>query len=138
MIPIIFGISLMKTFRPYIRQNVFDKISSAEFILLNSIFIGILSGIYAYVINGENPAKLCSLSYTQYSMGLLLGMLTIVSSIMIFNLQKDGIVTTTFLIKSISSIVMLIVGVLFFNETINEKQMAGIVLGILAVFLIKG
>lgn len=138
MIPIIFGISLMKTLRPYIRQNVFDKISSAEFIFINSIFIGILSGVYAYIINGENPAKLWSLSYTQYSMGLFLGALTVISSIMIFNLQKDGIITTTFLIKSISSIVMLMVGVLFFNETINEKQMVGIVLGILAVFLIKG
>jgi drug/metabolite transporter (DMT)-like permease len=128
----------MKTLRPYIRQNVFDKISSAEFIFINSIFIGILSGVYAYIINGENPAKLWSLSYTQYSMGLFLGALTVISSIMIFNLQKDGIITTTFLIKSISSIVMLMVGVLFFNETINEKQMVGIVLGILAVFLIKG
>jgi len=124
--------------RPYIRQNVFDKISSAEFIFLNSIFIGILSGIYAYIVNGENPARIWSLSYTQYSMGLFLGMMTVVSSVMIFKLQEEGIITMTFLLKSISAIVMLIVGVLFFNETLSEKQIVGIVLGILAVFLIKG
>lgn len=138
MIPIIFGISVLKSMRPYIRQNVFDKISSAEFIFLNSIFIGILSGIYAYIVNGENPARIWSLSYTQYSMGLFLGMMTVVSSVMIFKLQEEGIITTTFLLKSISAIVMLIVGVLFFNETLSEKQIVGIVLGILAVFLIKG
>jgi len=138
MIPIIFGISVLKSMRPYIRQNVFDKISSAEFIFLNSIFIGILSGIYAYIVNGENPARIWSLSYTQYSMGLFLGMMTVVSSVMIFKLQEEGIITMTFLLKSISAIVMLIVGVLFFNETLSEKQIVGIVLGILAVFLIKG
>ena len=138
MIPVIFGISLFKSLRPYIKKNVFDNISSGEFIFLNSIFIAILSFCYAYIYKGENMGNIWGLSYTHYISGLFLACITIVSSLAIFKLQEDSIISTTFIIKSVSAIVLLIIGVFVYNERITAKQFTGIVLGILAIFLIKG
>jgi drug/metabolite transporter (DMT)-like permease len=138
MLPIIFGISIIKSCRPFIKKNVFDNISSAEFIFLNSLFIAVLSFVYAYIYKGENMGNIWNLSYTHYTAGLFLATITVVSSLAIFKLQEDSVITTTFMIKSISAIILLIVGIFMFNEEINIKQFSGIILGILAVFLIKG
>jgi drug/metabolite transporter (DMT)-like permease len=137
MLPVIFGISFFKTLRPFIKKNVFDNISSAEFIFLNSLFIGILSFVYAYIYKGENLGNVWDLSYTHYISVLFLACITVVSSLAIFKLQEESIISTTFIIKSISAILFLIVGIFFYNEEITPKQFAGILLGILAVFLIK-
>jgi len=138
MIPVIFGISLIKSMRPYIKRNVFDNISSAEFIFLNSLFIGVLSFCYAYIYKGENIENIWNLSYMHYMSGLFLACITVISSLAIFKLQEDSVITTTFIIKSVSSIILLIIGIFIYNERLTAKQIAGILLGILAIFLIKG
>jgi len=138
MLPVIFGVSLIKSMRPYIKKNVFDNISSAEFIFLNSLFIGVLSFCYAYIYKRENLGNVWNLSYMHYTSGLFLACITVVSSLAIFKLQEDSVITTTFIIKSLSSIILLITGIFIYNERLNAKQIAGIFLGILAIFLIKG
>jgi multidrug transporter EmrE-like cation transporter len=40
--------------------------------------------------------------------------------------------------KMISAIMVLVVGVFIYNENITPKQFTGIILGILAILLIKG
>ena len=137
MLPVIFGISLIKTLRPYIKRNIFDNITSAEFIFLNSIFIGVLSFTYAYIYKGENIEKIWGLSYMHYMSGIFLACITVVSSLAIYKLQEDSIITTTFIIKSLSSILLLVIGIFIYNEKLNAKQIVGIFLGILAIFLIK-
>jgi drug/metabolite transporter (DMT)-like permease len=57
---------------------------------------------------------------------------------MVFKLQEDGIVSSTFILKMMSSLTVLIVGIFLYNETITPKQLCGIILGILAILLIKG
>ena len=138
MLPVIFGVSLIKSMRPYIKRNVFDNISSAEFIFLNSIFIAALSFCYAYIYKGENMGNIWNLTYIHYMSGLFLACVTVVSSLAIFKLQEDSVITTTFIIKSLSAIILLIVGIFIYNERLTAKQIAGILLGILAIFLIKG
>lgn len=137
MLPIIFGISIIKSCRPYIKKNVFDNITSAEFIFLNSIFIGVLSFVYAYIYKGENIENIWNLNYIQYISGLFLACITVVSSLAIYKLQEGNIISSSFLIKCVSSIILLIIGIFVYNEQITLKQIAGIILGILAVFLIK-
>jgi drug/metabolite transporter (DMT)-like permease len=138
MLPVIFGVSLIKSMRPYIKRNVFDNISSAEFIFLNSIFIAVLSFCYAYIYKGENMGNIWNLTYIHYMSGLFLACVTVVSSLAIFKLQEDSIITPIFIIKSLSAVILLVIGIFIYNERLNAKQIAGIFMCILAIFLIKG
>jgi drug/metabolite transporter (DMT)-like permease len=138
MFSYILGISFLKVFRPHIRKNVLDNISNGEFIFLNSLFIGILSFVYTYIYKKEDINNITSLTLLQYLALLFLASLTIVSSIFIFILQERGIITETFIMKMISAIMVLVVGVFIYNENITPKQFTGIILGILAILLIKG
>lgn len=138
MFPYILGISFLKVFRPHIRKNVLDNISYGEFIFLNSLFIGILSFVYTYIYQKEDIHHITSLTLLQYLALLFLASLTIVSSIFIFILQERGIITETFIMKMISAIMVLVVGVFIYNENLTPKQFTGIILGILAILLIKG
>jgi len=134
----IFAISIMKSMRPFLKRNLFDEISSAEFIFLNSIFIGVISFVYAYLYKGEQLTKVWRLSYTQYLIGLFMAAMTVVSSMMLFKLQRDSILSSAFLLKIVSAVALIFVGLLFYDERISGKQMTGILLAILAVFLLKG
>lgn len=131
-------ISLMKVFHPHIRQHVLEHISYGEFIFLNAILIAVLSFIYTYVYQKEDIYKLSSLSLMQYIGALFLAAVTVISSLVVFKLQEKGIVSSTFILKMMSALMVLVVGIFFFQEMITAKQLAGIFLGILAILLIKG
>jgi len=135
----IFIISIIKSARPFIKRNLFTEISSAEFIFVNSLFIGIVSFVYAYLYEKNELSGLWRLSYTQYLMGLFLASMTVVSSIILFELQRDSILSSAFMLKIISAVGLVIVGFLFYEEQISGKQLAGIFLAFLAtVLLLKG
>jgi len=134
----IFIISIFKSARPFIKRNIFGEISSAEFIFLNSFFIGVVSFIYAYLYEKNNLSAVWRLSYTQYLTGFFLACMTVVSSIILFEMQRDSILSSAFMLKIVSAIALIVVGFLFYEEQISPKQLVGIFLAILAtVLLIK-
>jgi drug/metabolite transporter (DMT)-like permease len=102
------------------------------------LFIGVLSFVYTYIYQKEDIHNITSLTLLQYLALLFLASLTIVSSIFIFILQERGIITETFIMKMISAIMVLVVGVFIYNENLTPKQFTGIIFGILAILLIKG
>lgn len=131
-------VSLLKVFHPYMRKHMLQHISYGEFIFLNSILICTFSFIYTYIWKKADIWKLSNLSLKEYAISSLLACVTIISSIMVFKLQEDGIVSSTFILKMMSSLTVLIIGIFIYNETITPKQLCGIILGILAILLIKG
>ena len=137
MYHIIFTMAALKVFRPYIRKNIFDTITNWEFIFLNSVFIMILSFFYAYVYKREDIKNICNLTCIQYTAAIFLAVITIVSTLAVFKLQETNIITSTFFVKSVSSIMLLIIGIFIYNEKITPIQMVGICLGTLALFLMK-
>lgn len=131
-------VSLLKVFHPHMRKHMLQHISYGEFIFLNSVLIGTFSFIYTYIWKKADIWKLSNLSLKEYAISSFLACVTIISSIMVFKLQEDGIVSSTFILKMMSSLTVLIVGIFLYNETITPKQLCGIILGILAILLIKG
>jgi drug/metabolite transporter (DMT)-like permease len=131
-------VSLLKVFHPHIRKEILQHISYGEFIFLNSVLIGTISFIYTYIWQDADIYKLTNLSLQQYISAFFLAAVTIISSIIVFKIQENGIVSSSFILKMVSSFMMLIVGIFLYNETITPKQLCGIFLGILAILLIKG
>jgi len=128
----------MKVFHPHIRKHMLEHISYGEFIFLNAVLIAILSFIYTYVYKKEDIYNISSLSLIQYTGVLFLAAITVISSLIVFKLQENGIVTTSFILKMVPAVMMLVVGIFFFQEMITPKQLAGIFLAILAIMLLKG
>lgn len=131
-------VSLLKVFHPHIRKEILQHISYGEFIFLNSVLIGIISFVYTYIWQEADIHKLTNLSLQQYISAFFLAAVTIISSIIVFKIQENGVVSSSFILKMVSSFMMLIVGIFLYNETITPKQLCGIFLGILAILLIKG
>jgi drug/metabolite transporter (DMT)-like permease len=137
MWPIIFGVSLIKSFRPFFKQHIVQTITDWEFLFLNSLLIAVVSFAYAYLHKKENIVNIFRLSYTQYLCAFILACMTIGTSLAIFKMQENGIITSVFLLKAVSSILFIGAGIFIFEEKLTYKQLLGILFVIIGLFLIK-
>lgn len=126
MIALILGMSLLGTFRPYLRQHITTHITSWEFIFINSIVIGIISCIYTYVYKREKITNLIKLSWTQLGAATIIGAVTVASALTYMSLEEHGIVKMSFLWKGISSVVFVTVGLMLFGESMDFHKFVGI------------
>jgi uncharacterized membrane protein len=63
--------------------------------------------------------------------------ITMFTSLAIFKLQEEGIVSTLFLLKAVSALLFIAMGVFIFEEEMNLKKLLGILLVSIGIFLIK-
>jgi len=136
MYHIIAGLSLVGTFRPYLRKHITQNINPWEFMFMNSIVIGIITGLYCYFHKGENPVNLLSLAPSQYLSVLIIGTITVMGSLFYFSIEKDNIVSTSFLWRGISTIVFVLTGLFLFEEKLTNTQLIGILITIVGSFLV--
>jgi drug/metabolite transporter (DMT)-like permease len=136
MIPVILGLSMVNTFRPYLRSHVMTNIQSWEFIFINSIVIGIISFVYAYIYKRERLSNLLSLKWTQYAAAILIGSLTVLSTAVYLAYEGENIIKTSFLWRGISSVVFIVAGLLFFGEKMFPNQIVGVLVIVAGSFLI--
>jgi uncharacterized membrane protein len=136
MLHIIAGLSVLGTFRPYLRKHITQDINPWEFMFINSVIIGILSFIYCYFHKKEKISNLFTLSTTQYLAALIISGLTIVSSLVYLSMEKDNVLTSSFLWRGISAVAFVAVGFLLFKEKVTMTQMMGIIAIILGSFLV--
>jgi len=137
MFPIIFGVSILKNIAPYIRQHIFTHLEHWEFIFINSIIVGFISGFYAYVIKKENIMNLSRLEWSQYIAIFFLSSITIFSSLTILQLEQVSVLQTTFILKAFSMLILVFFGIFLFEEKITMKDILGFLLIFLGCFLIK-
>lgn len=138
MIPIIVGLSCIKSIGPFLRQHVLESISIAEFIFVTSVLIMLISFMYAYVHHRKPFRNLFRLSHTQYSAIVVISAATILSGFAIVKLEEMGILSSIFVLRAASSIFAILVGVFIFEEKLTLYQSVGIILAILsAAFLIQ-
>jgi len=137
MIPHIFGLTLIGSMRPYFRKHVLNTLESREFLFVNAFFISLAMATYfIYVYFFEKHViqraykNCCRLSWTQAGALILLAIFTVCSSFLIIDLDKRF--NTPFLnyiiIKAISMIALLLVGIFLFEENYDAKTMTGILL----------
>lgn len=144
MFNLLFGITMMKSIRPIFRKNVMQSIDNYSFLLLNTIFISIFVVLYFYYLNYNNVnfsdiLKNCgSMNIIQIISMILISFLTILSTILIMNMDKSSISTTSATImKSISTIILVLLGIFFYKEKYNFTQLYGVILTIIGIFFIS-
>jgi len=138
MLPMIMGISLLKSLNPFFRKHVMTTITNWEFLFLNSTLIAIVSFVYAYLHKRENISNLFGLSCSQYMCAGVVVMITVFTSLAVFQLQENGqVVITSFLLKAVSALLLVGFGIFIFNEELTARQLAGILCMLLGILLLK-
>ena len=136
MIPVIAGLSMVNTFRPYLRSHIMQDVEVWEFIFINSIVIGLVSFIYAYIYKQEKITKLFTLKWTQYCAAILIGSLTVLSTAIFIAYEAQGIMKANFLWRGVSSVVFILAGLFLFGEKMFPNQIVGVLVIVAGSFLI--
>ena len=136
---------ILKTFSPYLRKNILLTLDPHDYLFLNTFIIFIFSVIYLlYKIIFQNHSfenmihKYTTLSLTQVLFALLIGFVTIVSSIVIINLDKyyNTPLINSMIMKILSAILLLFTGIFIFKEKYSYKQLIGLLLALIGGFLL--
>lgn len=127
---------MVNTFRPYLRSHILQDMEAWEFIFINSIVIGLISFIYAYIYKQEKISKLFSLKWTQYCSAILIGSLTVLSTLVYIAFEANGILKANFLWRGISSVVFILAGLFLFGEKMFPNQIVGVLIIVAGSFLI--
>jgi drug/metabolite transporter (DMT)-like permease len=112
-------------------------IASWEFVFLNSLVIGTLSFLYAYVYKREDIMRLTSLSWSQYGAILAIGAVTVLSTMVYLAYEAGNVLKTSFLWRGISSVVFVLSGLFLFGEKMEINQIVGIGIIIAGSFLVS-
>lgn len=145
MIPFVIFTGVLKTLNPYLRKNILLSLDPHDYLFLNTFIIFIFSMMYLiYKIFFEKHdivkmfVKYKSLTLTQIIFALLIGIVTIFSSLVISNLDKyyNTPLINSMILKLLSAILLLLSGVFLFNEKYNYKQIIGLVLAIVGGILL--
>jgi len=139
-------ITFLKTFSPYLRKHILDYLESHEFLFLNTFFVSLfvfLYFIYKFLFHDtflvDFTDKIKELTILQVIYFTILAFITITSSIVIINLDKyfNTPLINSLFSKSLAGILLLFVSIFIYQEKYNIKQIFGIFLTVVGVFLIS-
>jgi drug/metabolite transporter (DMT)-like permease len=139
-------ITFLKTFSPYLRKHILDSLESHEFLFLNTFFVSLfvfLYFIYKFLFNEtflqEFVEKIRELTILQVVYFAIIAFITIASSIVIINLDKyfNTPLINSLMTKALAAILLLFVSIFIYQEKYNIKQMFGIFLTLVGLFLIS-
>ena len=145
MYALFFAITLMNQFRPYFRKHISETLKHHEYYLLSALMI--LFVIVSYVIHlifisGETSSgtlmlNIAKLSYIEILAIFVLSIFTVISGLLIFELDKNHNtpLMNTILLKSLSSIAVVCIGIFMFKERYEWSQILGICLIVIGIFL---
>jgi drug/metabolite transporter (DMT)-like permease len=138
--------SLLKTFNPYLRKDLLNSLEGDEYLFINTFFLAIFTFFYfIYKTISHNDMvenlvnKMYNLTFLQVVYCMLIAFITIISSIVIINLDKNF--NTPFInsmiSKGIAAIFVLFVATIIYKEKYNLKQIFGVFLTITGLLLIN-
>lgn len=136
------GAGIVNSFKPYCRKHVINSLDVCEFALLNTIIIGII--LIGYIIwssksFGDICNKYCMLSWSQIFSIVALGIVTVVGTLLKLSYDKETNPTFTneMIVKGITGIVIIMVGILCYNETYTFNVWIGIAFILYGLYLIN-
>ena len=145
MYGMLIGITMLEQFRPYFRKHISNVLDHHEYFLLSAMMI--LSIITMYVVYlvwisgtttlGTMTTNLSELSCTEVFFIFVLSSLTVITGLLIFELDKNHNtpLLNSVLLKSISTISVICVGVVIFEERYKIHQVIGLGLIVLGIYL---
>jgi len=125
------GAGIMNSVKPYCRKHVINSLEAVEFALLNTIVIGVILLGYI-VISKKSIQDICtkyySLTWTQLISLIALSVITVTGTILKLTHDKTSNPTLTngLIVKGITSLIIIVVGITFYNETYTWKTWLGI------------
>ena len=144
MFNILFGITMMKSMRPIFRKNVMQSIDNYSYLLLNTLFIALFVVLYFMYLNSKDVkftevvGNCKTMGIVQIISMLLVSFLTITSTILIMNMDQSQLSTTSITImKSVSTIFLVLLGIFIYKEHYNFTQLYGILLTIVGIFFLS-
>jgi drug/metabolite transporter (DMT)-like permease len=144
MYSVLFGISIMKSLRPFFKKNVLKSdIDEDDFLFLNTFFISLFVVIY-FIYNFTKKKKVDFNKYKNMKpieLGSMVGvsLFTVVSTILVLQMDK-GYQTpfiNSMLTKGFSTIFVIAIGMIIYKENYNMLQMLGIALILTGTYLIS-
>lgn len=125
------SIGVMNSMKPYCRKHVIDSLEPSEFVLLNTIIIGIILLVYICWSKksiGDICSKYYTLTWTQIISISALSIITVTGTMLKLSYDKQSNPTFTngLIVKGITSAIVILVGILFYNETYTWKTWSGI------------
>ena len=115
-----------------------------SFLLLNTLFIAIFVVLYFIYLNSKNVKFMevvenCkSMNIVQIISMILISFLTITSTILIMNMDQSSLSTTTITImKSLSTIILVLLGVFIYKEKYNFTQIYGVLLTVIGIYFLS-
>ncbi len=147
MLNFVIGTTFLKSIVPYFRKHILGTLNSDEFLLLNStiIFVIILIIFVIKILTGEQEKTMKQIinnykkmTYIQVIFITIIALLTVMSSLFIYELDKkhNTPLINSILLRSFSIISMILVGVFIFGELYSWVQIVGVILAIFGLFLI--
>tara|TARA_B100000035_G_scaffold307153_1_gene310059 strand:- start:802 stop:1254 length:453 start_codon:yes stop_codon:yes gene_type:complete len=147
MYSILFGVSILKSLRPFFKKNVLKTIDEDDFLYLNTFFIGlfvILYFIYSTRIKKNKEKKNVfdkykNLKPVEVISMVFVSLFTVISTVLV--LQMDKGYQTPFinamLTKGFSTILVILIGMIVYKENYTKLQMFGIGLILLGTYFIS-
>ena len=142
---ILFGLTLLKPLRPYFRKHISDILDHHEYFLLSTLMILFIIFMYiAYLLFVSQTTtvktmleNISSLSYTEVIAIFVLSCLTVITGLLVFELDKtyNTPLMNEILLKSMSTIAVICVGIFIFKEKYKIHQIGGILLVIIGIYL---
>ena len=138
----ILGITLMKSMRPIFKKNVMSSIDGYSFIFLNTLFICFFVMLYFLYLQSRNVefynviGNCFNMNCFQFVSMILISLFTVLSTIFVMN-QTEMSTTMATIMKSISTVILVLIGIFLYREKYSMIQFYGVFLTIVGIFFIS-
>ena len=143
MYHILFGISILKSMEPFFRKDVLQTFNNEEFLFVNTLMISLLIIIYTLYMHFTKKStlnvykKLKTFSFAQIIFLIALAFITFISTVSIFKVSAEfNTQNLNALVKTLTTVFALAIGVTFYNEQYTATQIYGIITTIVGIYLI--
>lgn len=131
-------LSLMKSFKPYMKKYITSTLNVHEFLLLNNITVSIfvfIMFLYNFMNKNEQYKNIKNLNIYQIILIIIFSLLSIGSTFLFSKVEKENTTIVTTMLKLFSNIMFIIIGLLLFNEKLTKKQLLGIFFCSVGIYL---
>ena len=144
MYSLLFGVSIMKSIRPFFKKNVLNSIDEEDFLFLNTFFICLFVICYFFYNITRRNKRIDFSKYSKLSTAEMVSMIgvslfTVISTILILQIDKgaQSSFITSMLTKGFSTIFVIAIGMIVYKEEYSKLQIMGIGLILLGIYFIS-
>ena len=144
MYSLLFGVSIMKSIRPFFKKNVLNSIDEEDFLFLNTFFICLFVVCYFFYNITRRNKRIDFSKYSKLSTAEMVSMIgvslfTVISTILILQIDKgaQSSFITSMLTKGFSTIFVIAIGMIVYKEEYSKLQIMGIGLILLGIYFIS-